>query len=83
MVQYYVMLKHGSHRPDTCVFYDESRERAVEMMTRYCKNFGFSFIDSDGRRYSIRDLVLVEKEPIAGAPILSETSYYKLKEVIK
>ena len=79
MVEYSVVLKRhiGSNRPDVCIFRDESCEAAVRAMKSYCKKNGFTVYDTDGR-FTIRDIVLVEKEPIFGSPVFSETSYHKL-----
>ena len=82
MVQYHVFLKRfkGSTRPDVCIFYDEDREAAIREMQRYCKKNGFSIYDSDGH-FTITDIVLVAKEPIVGAPVISTTSYHELFDV--
>lgn len=79
MVEYSVILKRykGSTRPDVCVFRDEDRDKALKEMRKYCQRNGFSVHDKDGW-FTIADIVLVEKEPIAGAPVISETLYRKL-----
>lgn len=79
MVQYSVILKRyeGSSRPDVVVFRDEDREKAISEMRKYVKENGFSVYDHDGR-FTIKTVVLEEKEPIAGAPVLSSIPYYKL-----
>lgn len=79
MVNYSVMLKrfNGSARPDVCIYSDEDRETAIREMRKYCVKYGFTVSDDDGR-HTISNIVLVAKEPIAGAPILSETSYIDL-----
>lgn len=77
MVEYHVMLKRY-REPDVCIFRDEDRKRALEEMRKYDRENGFSFVDRHGHRFTIRDIVLMEKEPIVGAPILSETSYHEL-----
>ena len=79
MIEYSVMLKRhaGSGRPDVCVFRDEDRELAIKKMQEYDRKNGFSVYDSDGR-FTIADIVLVEKEPIVGAPILSVTPYIEI-----
>lgn len=79
MVEYSVVLKRhkGSNRSDVVVFQDENRARAIREMKKYCEKNGFSVQDRDGR-FTIADIVLVEREPIAGAPVLSETSYITL-----
>lgn len=79
MIEYYVILKRhpGSGRPDVCIFRDESREASLWEMRRYCKADGFTVRDIDGR-FTIADIVLVEKEPVVDAPIISETPYIAL-----
>lgn len=79
MVEYHVMLKRhqGSSRPDVCIFRDESRDAALRAMRNYGKTYGFSVDDQDGR-HTIADIVLVEKEPIHGSPVLSVTPYREL-----
>lgn len=79
MVEYSVILKRfkGSGRPDMCIYSDEDREKALKEMHRYCRTEGFTVRDRDGR-FTIADIVLQEKEPIVGAPILSEESYHTL-----
>lgn len=79
MVEYSVMLRRypGSSRPDVCIFRDEDREAAIREMRNYVKKNGFTIQDSDGR-FTIRGVWLIEKEPIYGAPIISETRYHEL-----
>lgn len=79
MIEYHVMLKRfrGSSRPDVCIFRDEDREVAIRAMRKYSKENGFSIVDRDGR-FTIEDIVLIEQEPIVGAPVLSETHYCDL-----
>lgn len=79
MVEYSVILKRyeGSSRPDVVVFRDENREKAIAEMRKYDQKYGFSVQDKDGR-FSIKTILLEEKEPIAGAPILSSIPYHKL-----
>lgn len=81
MIEYHVMLKRGTSRPDVCIFRDEDRKLALLEMQKYCKRNGFSIHDKDGW-FTIRDIVLVEKEPIAGSPVISEKSYHELFDVI-
>lgn len=82
MIEYSVILKRykGSSRPDVCIFRDEDREKAIKAMRDYDRKNGFSVCDSDGR-YTIADIVLEEKEPIAGSPVISEKSYIELFDV--
>lgn len=82
MVEYSVILKRfkGSSRPDVCIFRDENRAIAILEMWKYCKKNGFSIHDSDGR-YTIADIILIEKEPIAGSPILCTLSYHEIFDV--
>lgn len=79
MVEYSVMLiRHkGSTRPNVCIFRDENREAAIREMHRYGMSKGFVVEDRDGR-YTIETILLVEKEPIAGAPVLSVTPWHQL-----
>lgn len=79
MVEYSVILKRfpGSTRPDVCIFRDEDREAAIREMSNYVKKNGFSIHDQDGH-FTIASVHLVEKEPIAGAPILSDIPYHQL-----
>lgn len=79
MIEYSVMLKRypGSTRPDVCIFRDEDRAVALREMYRYVKKNGFSIFDRDGH-FTIANVTLVEKEPIVGAPIISETPYCEL-----
>ncbi len=79
MIEYSVMLERhkGSSRPDVCVFSDYDRENAIAAMRAYCKKNGFTVYDHDGR-FTVADIVLVEKEPIVGAPIISRTPYIEI-----
>lgn len=79
MIEYSVMLERhpGSSRPDVCIFRDEDRDKALSEMHKYVKKNGFTIYDKDGR-FTIADVVLVEKEPIVGSPVISETPYCKL-----
>ena len=82
MIEYSVILKRfpGSSRPDVCIFRDEDREAAIREMRKYCMHNGFTVHDSDGR-YTNTDIILIEKEPIAGSPILSTLSYHEIFDV--
>jgi hypothetical protein len=82
MVEYSVILKRfkGSARPDVCIFRDESRDAAIREMRRYCKQYGFTVEDHDGR-HTIAGIHLVAKEPIAGAPVLSEMRYLDVLDI--
>lgn len=79
MVEYSVILKRhtGSTRPDVILFQDEDREKAITAMRKYCKTNGFTVQDPDGR-FTIATIILVEKEPIVGAPVISSTPYHEL-----
>ena len=79
MIEYSVVLKRhkGSARQDVCIFRDENRDAALREMYKYCKQHGFSIEDHDGR-FTIANIVLVEKEPVVGAPVISETPYCDL-----
>ena len=82
MVEYSVVLKRYAHsgRPDVIVFRDEDREKAIGEMKKYRNANGFTVQDRNGR-FSIADIVLVEQEPIAGAPVISVTPYRNLFDV--
>jgi hypothetical protein len=82
MIEYSVMLKRhkGSTRPDVCIFRDENRDVALREMRKYVKQNGFTVYDNDGR-FTIADVVLVEKEPIVDSPVISVTPYIKLFNV--
>ena len=79
MIEYSVVLKRfpGSTRPDVCIFRDEDREKAIREMAKYDKKYGFSIQDHDGR-FTIATIMLVEKEPIAGSPVISVMKYHEL-----
>jgi len=79
MIEYSVMLKRfpGSSRPDVCIFRDYDREKAIREMRNYANKNGFSIHDPDGH-YTIAGIHLIEKEPIVGAPIISELAYHEL-----
>lgn len=79
MVEYSVVLKRhrGSTRPNVTLFRDENRDAALRMMQKYCKENGFTVFDHDGR-FTIADILLVEQEPIVGAPVLNVTTYHEL-----
>ncbi len=79
MIEYSVILRRfkGSSRPDVCIFRDEDREKALAEMHRYGMREGFTVQDHDGR-FTIDTIQLVEKEPIAGAPVLSVKSWHEL-----
>ena len=79
MIEYSVILKRfpGSSRPDVCIFRDDDREKAIKAMAKYNKENGFSIHDRDGH-FTIASIHLVEKEPIVGAPIISELAYHEL-----
>lgn len=77
MVTYYAALKTA--KGDIVTFYDEDRERVISEMIKYVKINGFTYL-WEGGRYTIKDYVLVEKEPVYGSPTLSEISYYKLAD---
>lgn len=80
MVEYWVMLKRGiSTKPDVCIFRDENRELAIKEMHKYCQQNGFTIQDREGR-FTIADIVLVEREPVVNEPIISETPYIELFE---
>ena len=83
MVEYSVILNRfeGSNRPDVCVFRDENREKAIKAMRDYDAKNGFSIHDADGH-FTIANILLVEKEPIVGAPVLRVTPYCDLFDCV-
>jgi hypothetical protein len=83
MIEYSVILKRwcGSGRPDVVIFRDESRDEALKEMKKYVDKNGFTVYDSDGR-FTIESVHLVEKEPIVGAPVLSEYAYHELFDTV-
>ena len=82
MVEYSVVLKRhkGSSRPNVILFRDEDREKAIKEMAKYRKTNGYSVQDHDGK-FTIADILLVEQEPIVGAPVLSVTPYCQIFDV--
>ena len=79
MVEYAVMLKRhkGSTRPDACLCREENRDVAIRMMQKYVKENGFTIHDRDGW-FTLAGVVLVEQEPIVGAPVLSVMTYHDI-----
>ena len=79
MIEYSVILKRyeSSSRPDVVIFRDEDREKAISEMRKYVQKNGFSVYDQDGR-FTIKTVVLEEKEPVVGSPVLSLIPYHKL-----
>lgn len=82
MIEYSVMLERhkGSSRPDVCVFSDYDREAAIAEMGAYCKKNGFTVYDHDGR-FTVADIVLVAREPVVGAPVISRTPYIEIFDI--
>lgn len=82
MIEYSVMLERhrGSTRPNVCIFSSYDREESLREMRKYVKQNGFTVYDNDGR-FTVADVVLIAKEPIVGAPIISETSYCELFDI--
>lgn len=82
MVEYSVVLKRhkGSSRPNVIIFRDEDREKAIKEMAKYRKTNGYIVQDHDGK-FTIADILLVEQEPIVGAPVLSVTPYHQIFDV--
>ena len=82
MIEYWVKLKRhpGQSEPDVCIFRDRDREAAIREMRNYCKKYGFTVEDSNGR-HTVSDIILVEQESVAGAPVLSVKSYCEIFDV--
>lgn len=76
MIEYQVYLKRGAGnpRPDVIVYSSENRDDALYIMHEYVRKNGFSIHDKDGW-FTIANVLLVEKEPIAGAIARSVTQY--------
>ena len=83
MIEYSVVLKRfrGSSRPDVIIFRDEDRSKALKEMKKYVDKNGFTVYDPDGR-FTIEGVHLIEKEPIVGAPVLSEYAYHELFDTV-
>ena len=79
MVEYSVILERhaGSSRPNVCIYQSEDREDAIREMHRYGMSKGFVVEDRDGR-FTIATILLVEKEPIVGSPVLSAIPWHEL-----
>ena len=79
MIEYSVVLKRhpGNSGQDVYIFSSEDREEALNVMHNYGKKEGFSIRDKNGR-HTIANILLIEKEPIAGSPIISEMPYIQL-----
>lgn len=79
MVEYSVILKRHrpTVKPDVTLFRDESRAEALKMMQKYYRQNGFTLTEN-GLCFSIADILLVEQEPIVGAPVLSVTPFVQL-----
>ena len=72
-----VILKRyeGSTKPNTCIFYDEDREVAIEEMKKYVNKNGFTI--AEGKNiFTIADVILKERE--STGKVISETSYCKI-----
>ena len=80
MIEYFVILQRhrGSRFPDVCIFRDEDRETAIREMWKYRKKHGFTLEENDGRRSTIADILLVEREPVTGGKTISTTPYCHL-----
>lgn len=76
---YDVVVKRHHTGNTVCLFYDEDREKAIDYMEKYRKRNGFS-IEEKGKRYSIADLILRERE--ATGKVISETPYHKLFDTV-
>lgn len=79
---YDVLLKQQHYKPIEgyvgepkyiCVFYDESKDEALNAMQKYVKKNGFVTPD---RKYTVADVVLRERE--STGKVISITPYCKL-----
>lgn len=79
MIEYYVCLKRqNEHKwPQINIYCNEDREEAIREMGEYVRKNGFT-VDAPKGRFTVTDVVLVAKEPIAGAQVLSVTPYTDL-----
>jgi hypothetical protein len=79
MIEYEAVIKRhkGSSKPDIYLIRDENKETVLKAMKDYCKQNGFTVVENGGR-FTIANIVLIEREPIFGAPILSETPYIEI-----
>ena len=71
-----ILKRHeGSTKPNTCIFYDEDREVAIEEMKKYVNKNGFTI--AEGKNiFTIADVILKERE--STGKVISETSYCKI-----
>lgn len=80
-VIYDVIVKHHTDsKPNTCLFYDDDREEAIEYMRKYVNNHGFTIDEKEGT-YTIADLILRERE--STGKTISETPYHELFDTIR
>lgn len=80
MITYYATLQTATDG-NIVTYYDEDKEKVITEMMRYVKANGFTYRSpANGLRFTIHDYVLVEREPVHGAPVLSETSYHLLAD---
>ena len=72
-----VILKRyeTSKKPNTCIFYDEDRDVAINEMGKYVKSHGFSIIDGKNT-FTIADVILRERE--STGRVISEIPYHKI-----
>ena len=77
MVEYYVILKRPPRLQDVCIFRDADMMKAIKVMIDYDKKNGFTIYTADGR-FTIEDILIVEKEPVYDAPIKRKWSYHEL-----
>ena len=76
---YDMVLKRGvPGKSDVVGFYDEDREKVIEMMKKYDKKHGFS-IDTPEGTFTIENIVLRKRTPTG--EVISETSFCKIFDV--
>ena len=62
-------------RPDVCIFYDEDKKEALNVIKEYVKQNGFTITEKDGK-FSIATITLRERE--STGKVLSEKKYHEL-----
>ena len=67
-----------SDREDVCLFYDESKEKAIKFMESYAKNKGFVVEEKKGV-FTIDTLILREKE--STGEVISEKTYREIFDI--
>ena len=71
-----ILKRHAtSTKPNSCIFYDEYRDIAINEMEKYVKKNGFTI--ADGKNiFTIADVVLRERE--STGKVITETPYREI-----